>query len=154
MRPEIEAYLREHGPRYTTDALRRQLITAGHDPAEVDAALRATEAIRIGQARPASGLTDAAWAMYLIGAVVWVAGVLLLVALASGLSNSENLGLFVAIYAVAYFGLGYVVVRLVRWLVSRFEVRGVGAFLIGLALIPVYGALVLGTCLAASNLAT
>ncbi len=50
MRPEIEAYLREHGSRYTTEALRSQLIAAGHDPAEVDAALRETEAIRIGQA--------------------------------------------------------------------------------------------------------
>ena len=154
MRPEIEAYLREHGSRYTTEALRSQLIAVGHDPAEVDAALRETEAIRIGQARPASGLTDAAWAMYLIGGVLWVAGVLLLVALAGALSGSGNLGPFVAIYAVAYFGLGYLVVRLVRLLVSRFDVRGVGAFLIGLALIPVYGALLLGTCLAASNLAT
>lgn len=43
MRPEIEAYLREHGARYTTEALRRQLIHAGHDPDEIDAALRETE---------------------------------------------------------------------------------------------------------------
>lgn len=43
MRPEIEAYLREHGARYTTDALRRQLIHAGYDPAEIDVALRETE---------------------------------------------------------------------------------------------------------------
>ena len=43
MRPEIEAYLRDHGARYTTKALRRKLISAGHDPAEVDAALAETE---------------------------------------------------------------------------------------------------------------
>ncbi len=43
MRPEIEAYLRQHGAQYTTEALRRQLITAGYDAAEIDAALRETE---------------------------------------------------------------------------------------------------------------
>ena len=37
MRPEIEAYLRDNGARYTTKALRTQLIHAGHDPAEIDA---------------------------------------------------------------------------------------------------------------------
>ena len=49
MRPEIEAYLRENGGRYTTKALRAQLIQAGHDAAEVDAALRETEAARAPQ---------------------------------------------------------------------------------------------------------
>jgi hypothetical protein len=46
MKPEIEAYLRDNGAKYTTKALRAQLITAGHDPAEVDAALQETEAAR------------------------------------------------------------------------------------------------------------
>lgn len=49
MRPEIEAYLRENGARYTSDALRKQLIFAGHDAAEVDAALRETEGTRAPQ---------------------------------------------------------------------------------------------------------
>lgn len=40
MKPDIERYLAEHGDRYTTEALRRQLIDGGHDPADVDAALR------------------------------------------------------------------------------------------------------------------
>ena len=38
MRPEIDAYLRSNGAKYTTKALRAQLIHAGHDPGEVDAA--------------------------------------------------------------------------------------------------------------------
>jgi hypothetical protein len=46
MRREIEAYLREHGSRYTTEALRRQLIHAGYDPSEIDVALRETEVAR------------------------------------------------------------------------------------------------------------
>ena len=39
MKPEIETYLREYGDRYTREALRAQLVEAGHDPEEVDAAL-------------------------------------------------------------------------------------------------------------------
>jgi hypothetical protein len=46
MKPEIEAYLRDHGARYTSKALRAQLISAGHDPAEIDAALVETEPAR------------------------------------------------------------------------------------------------------------
>jgi hypothetical protein len=49
MRPEIETYLRENGARYTTKALRQQLIQAGHDAAEVDAALQETESARAPQ---------------------------------------------------------------------------------------------------------
>ena len=49
MRPEIEAYLREHGGRYTTESLRRQLIHAGYDPTEIDVALVETEATRVPQ---------------------------------------------------------------------------------------------------------
>lgn len=39
MKLEIETYLKEYGDRYTSEALRAQLVEAGHDPAEVDAAL-------------------------------------------------------------------------------------------------------------------
>jgi cation transport ATPase len=46
MRPEIEAYLQRNGAKYTTKALRQQLIHAGYEAAEVDAALEETEAAR------------------------------------------------------------------------------------------------------------
>jgi hypothetical protein len=46
MRPEIEDYLHKNGARYTTEALRRQLIDTGYDATEVDAALRETEIAR------------------------------------------------------------------------------------------------------------
>jgi uncharacterized membrane protein len=49
MRPEIDAYLQKNGSRYTTKALRAQLIHAGYDAAEVDAALQETEATRAPQ---------------------------------------------------------------------------------------------------------
>jgi hypothetical protein len=39
MNPDIKRYLDEHGATYTREALRQGLVDAGHDPAEVDAAL-------------------------------------------------------------------------------------------------------------------
>lgn len=73
MKPEIETYLREYGDKYTTVALRSQLIEAGHTPEEVDAALREWETARSGDAnqedlrgpfwRWAWGLHIAAWAL-------------------------------------------------------------------------------------------
>jgi hypothetical protein len=49
MRPDIDAYLRSNGAKYTTKALRAQLMHAGYDAAEVDAALQETEAARAPQ---------------------------------------------------------------------------------------------------------
>ena len=159
MRPEIEAYLREHGARYTTDALRRELINAGHAPAEVDAALRETEGSRVAN-RPGaadaprgSGLYETAWALYGIGAMFGAMGAALLLLILRGPPFTSPPLVFVALYAVAYLGLGYLVVRLVRWAASRFEIHGVVAVLLGLVLLPVYAALMFGTCVAALNLA-
>jgi hypothetical protein len=61
MRPEIETYLRANGSKYTTKALRQQLIHAGHDPAEVDAALQETEAVRAGQLTATTGIRRRFW---------------------------------------------------------------------------------------------
>ncbi|MGH2429699.1 MAG: hypothetical protein ACRDGV_12630 [Candidatus Limnocylindria bacterium] len=124
MRPEIEAYLREHGSKYTTEALRKQLIAAGHDPAEIDAALREMEArgpqlaearaIRSRFWRWAIGLHVAALAVatvwLLLGAtsadyvwiVVVVLGVVLLIGLGlSGLIGRALLGRGMAVALVA-----------------------------------------------------
>jgi hypothetical protein len=76
MKPEIETYLREYGDKYTPEALRSQLIQAGHTPEEVDAALREWDAAQAGRAespdqrgrfwRWAWGLHIAAWALLAI----------------------------------------------------------------------------------------
>jgi hypothetical protein len=44
VKPEIEAYLREHGATYTPEALRKALIDAGHDVGEVETALHEWQA--------------------------------------------------------------------------------------------------------------
>jgi hypothetical protein len=61
VKPEVEAYLRENGAKYTTKALRDQLITAGHDPAEVDAALEEAEAARAPQVAETAALRSRFW---------------------------------------------------------------------------------------------
>jgi hypothetical protein len=61
MRPEIEAYLRDHGARYTTKALRDQLVKAGYDETEVDAALQETEAARGPQLAETQALSRRYW---------------------------------------------------------------------------------------------
>ena len=79
MRPEIEAYLRKNGARYTTKALRLQLQHAGYDAAEVDAALQETEAARAPQFAATSALRSRFWrSAFLVNAatlaivVAWV----------------------------------------------------------------------------------
>lgn len=61
MRPEIEAYLRSNGAQYTTKALRQQLIHAGYEASEVDAALQETEAARAPQFKETSALRSRFW---------------------------------------------------------------------------------------------
>ena len=61
MRPEIEAYLGNNGAKYTTKALRQQLLRAGYDAAEVDAALQETEAARAPQFAQTRALSSRFW---------------------------------------------------------------------------------------------
>jgi hypothetical protein len=61
MRPEIDAYLRTNGAKYTTKALRQQLIHAGYEAGEVDAALQETEAARAPQFAETRALRSRFW---------------------------------------------------------------------------------------------
>jgi hypothetical protein len=61
MRAEIDAYLRANGAKYTTKALRAQLIHAGHNPGEVDSALQETEAARSSQFAETRALRSRFW---------------------------------------------------------------------------------------------
>jgi hypothetical protein len=78
MKAEIEDYLRRNGAKYTTKALRQQLIHAGHDPAEVDAALSETEAARAPQFAETSAMRSRFWLLVwglniagLVVATIW-----------------------------------------------------------------------------------
>jgi hypothetical protein len=115
MRPEISAYLQKNGSRYTTKALRAQLIHAGYDAAEVDAALQETEASRAPRFAETRALRSRFWwtavalnVAGLVVATIWafqghnaiyasfvpiVLGICLLISLGiSGLIGSSLLG--------------------------------------------------------------
>jgi hypothetical protein len=78
MRPEIEAYLASNGSKYTTKALRQQLIHAGWEAGEVDAALQETEAARAPKFAETRALRSRFWwsviglnAIGLVVATIW-----------------------------------------------------------------------------------
>lgn len=138
MDPKIEAYLREHGATYTNEALRKQLIAAGHDAAEVDAALRETEATRAPQLSEArtrrSRFRWLALAMHAAALVVVTVWVL------QG-RNAPYVGFVAVFMAVALLiGLG-ISARIGRSMLGR----GMGVAL----LVPAISAILLGgTCMA------
>jgi hypothetical protein len=138
----IRAYIREHGDRYTTEAMRRELIARGHDPARVDAALRDRDATRstIGGERRTRGgqfwlLVIALHAVALGLTALWIANS----------ASGRYLGLFVSVLVVAMLiGIG------ISGFIGRRLLPGSG--LIVALILPVISALLLGgTCAAMSG---
>ena len=143
MKPEIETYLREYGAKYTREALRAQLIEAGHAPEEVDAALGEWDA---AHSRPpesedlrgrfwrwAWGLHIAAWAVL----ALWVF-------LLAGSNLNQYGGATIGLVVLAFMlliGLG------ISGLIGRFMVNRTG---LAVALIvPAISAILLaGACYA------
>jgi hypothetical protein len=108
MKPEIESYLREHGARYTTAALRKRLIDAGHDPAEVDAALQETEAARAPLLSDRQ--TFGRWSLWLhVGALV---AMVVLVVIFNG-AQALGIALIAAVVLALFLGLGWAVSTLI-----------------------------------------
>jgi len=141
MRPEIEAYLREHGAKYTTEALRKQLITAGHDPAEIDTALRETQESRGPQLAETRTLRSRFWwaaiglhvAALAVATVWWLQG-----------TNSSYVSFFMVILGMMLLiGLG------ISGLIGRALLgRGMAVALV----VPLISAVLLGgTCMAMSE---
>lgn len=84
MNPEIKRYLDQHGATYTPEALRKGLMDAGYDPAEVDAALGAWDAREAAGPDAEGRRAFGRWAFRLhLGALV---GMFLLVVLLRGVS--------------------------------------------------------------------
>ena len=146
----IEQYIREHRPRYTDEAIRKNLIAAGHGPAAIDEAFRRFGPV--GQPTPGeatrpsndqSGLMVFTWTLYILGGIVGLLGVALAASFGSGA------GLAVPIFLVAYLGVGFGIILLLRWAVPRFAIKGIWVGMLSLALVPIFGALMFGTCVAA-----
>jgi len=140
MRPEIDAYIHEHGDRYTPEALRRALLEAGYEPAEVDAALREMESRRAASA--ANGGQRSRFWLVAIGlhlAALVVAGIWI-----ANSASASYFGFVVVILGVVLLiGLG-ISGLIGRWLIPR---SGLAVALI----VPLLSALLLGgTCMALS----
>jgi len=142
MRPEIETYLREHGARYTAEALRRELIAAGHDPEEVDAALRETEATRAPNVAETSTLRSRfwRWAIALHVAALVVATLWLLL----GHTRTDYVSI-----AVVILGFALLIGLAISGLIGRALLgRGLAVALV----VPLISALLLGgTCMSVAG---
>lgn len=134
MNPHIRRYLDEHGATYTPEALRKGLLDAGYDPAEVDAALSGwSPAARSPDAQARQ--TFGKWALWLhVGALVAV--FVLLVAL----KGTTAIGS--ALFGCAVLGVFLVIGWAISSLIGRALLPGTGAVVA--LIVPAISAIVLG----------
>ena len=140
MDPRIREYIDANHDRYTPEAIRAQLVDAGHDPAAIDEQL-ATFASKRASSGVANGLVAAAWILLIAGGLLGLAGF--------GMASSLGSGGSLPIFVVAYLGIGLGIIMLLRWAVPRLHIKGIWAGVLGLALIPIFGVLMFETCAAA-----
>jgi hypothetical protein len=141
----IRDYILANRDRYTREAIREQLTAAGHSPDHVD---RTWEELAASQPRPSrlNGVAVFALVLLVIGAAVGAFGAFLVTSFNYVIARGPA-GFFL-LYAVLYLGIGVAIV----WVASRIRASENVQLVIGVLLIPVYIALLLGTCLAAANL--
>lgn len=143
---QMADYIRANAQKYTREAIRARLLAAGHDPAQIDAAWE------LEMASAAGGLVALAKVLFVVGALLGAVGAFAALG-ASSYTGSVSAPLFLIGYAISYGAIGYGVVRLLRWAVPRYRIRGLWAGLLALVLLPAYGALMLGTCAGAFTFA-
>lgn len=115
MDPSIEEYIRQNRHRYTREAIREQLIAAGHDPSAIDQALRAESASRPADASRAGEQLQTGWAILLYLAGFSIPVWLFLSALLDG-SFAPSWPILMFVFIVLYAVVGFFVVRSVtRW---------------------------------------
>lgn len=136
MNPEIKRYLDEHGATYTPETLRKGLLDAGYDSAEVDTALRAWEAERAAPRPDAEDRrTFGRWALWLhVGALV--AMVVLLVVL----RGPTAIGL--ALIAAVVLGIALLIGWAISSLIGRVLLPRTGPMIA--LIVPAISAIALG----------
>jgi hypothetical protein len=146
----IDDYIKANRGTYTDEAIRQNLLAAGHDSAAIDEAFgrlgpvdgsTTTQAAR--PSNETSGLVVFAWILFMLGGILGLVGIGMAASFGSG--GSWALPLFL----IAYIGIGFGIILLLRWAVPRFGIRGVWGGVLGLLLVPFFGALMFGTCAAA-----
>jgi hypothetical protein len=155
MDPGIEEYIRSNRAIYTREAREARLLRAGYDPADIDAAWDRVEKVWNAGApvADASALPGFAMTLFVVGGIVGALGALAGLGIESSNGSHPNAVQFMITYAVLYGSIGLVLVWLTRWLARRLSIRGAWAVLAGLALLPIFGFLMFGGCLAAFGIA-
>ena len=148
---QVTDYIKANRARYTHEAVREQLIMAGYEPAQVDAAWELEVGSQPGGSA-GGGVVAFARVLFIIAALLGAVGGLSLSSGSLGYPKPASLPIFWGTFAITYLAVGYGIIRLLRWAVRRFSIRSAWAALVGLALIPIYGAFMLGTCLGAFSL--
>jgi hypothetical protein len=139
----IRTYIRANLATHTREAIYAALMAAGHERRLIDPIWREEwQSVAVGRA--ATGLRWLSGALLVLGGLIGGFGALLLV----GFNQPANGPFFLFLYALTYLAIGYAIIRVVGWSVRRFHLSGWWASLLGLALIPIYGALTFGACLA------
>jgi hypothetical protein len=140
----IADYIRANRDKYTRDAIRGQLLAAGHTPDAIDEAWRVLEAepLAVPPGTTARKVRTG-WAI-----VLYAAGLLsLLVAAVSALVQPNSSRVFFILFLVLYAVAGYFVVR---WIARWRPLTGFGQLLVAIFVLPVmFFLVVFGSCLAA-----
>ena len=144
MDPNIAEYIRANSEKYTKEAIRDQLLAAGHTPDAIDETWRALEAEPLAEVPgTTAGKVRTGWAI-----VLYAAGLLsLLVAAVSALVQPNSSRVFFILFLVLYAVAGYFVVR---WIARWRPLTGFGQLLVAIFVLPVmFFLVVFGSCLAA-----
>jgi len=144
----IRDYVRANLRTMTRDAIRERLIAAGHDPKRVDDVWE-QEWTGVVPPSPERGLWSTAMTLFVIGGLIGGATAVALTSLVA--SGGGSPAAFIAVYAVLYVLPGLAIAWAVRWAARGLRISGGWALVIGIVLVPVYGALMFGTCLAAAS---
>jgi len=139
----IRTYIRANLATHTREAIYAELTAAGHEHGQIVAIWR-EEWRAVVVERAATGLRWLSVTLLVLGGLIGAFGALLIV----GFNQPANGPVFLFMYGLSYVALGYAIVRLVGWSVRRFHLSGWWASLLGLLLIPIYGALMFGACFA------
>jgi len=114
MDPKIRDYIRANHDRYAPEAIRAQLIAAGHDPAAIDVGLAAFASEGTATAGRRPGRTYV-WSAFWL----WAVGILALIGLLFSVNRNPDRVAVIALFGAGLLG-GYVVVG---YLIARLMTR-------------------------------
>ncbi len=144
MDPRIADYIRANRKKYTREVIREQLITAGHDPSEIDATWAALDA-----PDPDAVAGEGFWGRFWLFLVVLNVAIFLVVVVASGMLASITQGSFVLAVVLA---IALAIGALMAWgIVAATGPARMGrttAMVVGAVIPLVFALLVGGSCYA------